>query len=78
MQFSNTWFDDSELRRNVHHFLNDSDVNHILEIGSFEGASACYFSNNFLNNPKSTLTCIDPFDISDKTSPVYTGIKEIL
>ena len=32
-----------------------------LEIGSHEGQSAMYFLKNILINPKSTLTCVDPF-----------------
>ncbi len=33
-----------------------------LEIGSFEGRSAIWFLENILNQPGSTLTCIDIFD----------------
>tara|TARA_Y100000593_G_C4299190_1_gene332410 strand:+ start:78 stop:749 length:672 start_codon:yes stop_codon:yes gene_type:complete len=32
-----------------------------LEIGTHEGQSAMYFLKNILINPKSTLTCVDPF-----------------
>lgn len=34
---------------------------HILEIGSYEGKSSVWFVENLLNNPLSTLTCIDPW-----------------
>lgn len=32
---------------------------HILEIGCFEGQSTCWFADNALEHPESTLTCID-------------------
>ena len=32
-----------------------------LEIGSFEGRSAVWFTQNILTHPSSSLTCIDPF-----------------
>jgi predicted O-methyltransferase YrrM len=31
----------------------------ILELGSFEGGSACWFSDNIMDHPESTLTCVD-------------------
>src|SRR5574343_1399228 len=34
---------------------------HGLEIGSFEGRSACWFFDHILTNPASTLTCVDPY-----------------
>jgi predicted O-methyltransferase YrrM len=34
----------------------------MLEIGSFEGASAMWFLANILTHPSARLTCIDPFD----------------
>lgn len=45
---------------------NDFDIDvekeiHILEIGSFEGKSTIWFIDNFLKNPKSTITCVDPW-----------------
>lgn len=33
----------------------------ILEIGSYEGRSACWFLHNLMDNPDSTLFCIDPW-----------------
>jgi len=32
-----------------------------LEIGSFEGRSACWLLENVLKDPSSRLTCVDPF-----------------
>jgi predicted O-methyltransferase YrrM len=34
-----------------------------LEIGCFEGQSACWFLDNVLTDPTSHLTCVDPFAI---------------
>lgn len=34
---------------------------HILEVGSFEGRSACWFLQNILTHPSATLTCVDTF-----------------
>jgi predicted O-methyltransferase YrrM len=41
----------------------------ILEIGSFEGSSAVYFSDNLLDNPEAEMTCVDPFVSNDPTTP---------
>lgn len=37
---------------------------HALEIGSFDGGSAAHLMSNFMNHADSTLTCIDPWEIS--------------
>jgi predicted O-methyltransferase YrrM len=34
-----------------------------LEIGCFEGQSACWFLDNILTHPSSRLVCVDPFAI---------------
>ena len=33
----------------------------ILEIGSYEGRSACWFVHNLMEHPKSELFCVDPW-----------------
>ena len=33
----------------------------IVEIGIYEGASSCFWSDNYLEHPESRLLCIDPF-----------------
>lgn len=38
---------------------------HFLEIGSWEGRSACWLLQNILTHPSSSLTCIDLFDRSN-------------
>ena len=43
--------------------LKDKENIHILEIGSFEGRSSCFFYEEFImNSPKSTLTCVDTWE----------------
>lgn len=76
-KFTSNWFDTSELKQNIHKYVNPSDVNIFLEIGSYEGACSSFISDYFLDTNGSTLTCIDPFDISDSTSPVYSNMKDI-
>lgn len=55
------WFERSDLKRQAHRFLSPLSLNHILEIGSFEGLSSVFFADNYLGHPNSTLTCVDPF-----------------
>jgi len=38
---------------------------HALEIGSYEGRSACWMLDNVLTHPESRLACIDPFQAAD-------------
>lgn len=75
--FTTNWFQYSELKQNIDKFLDVNGINKILEIGSFEGASSCYFSDIFLNSKGSTLVCVDPFNISDSTSPVYQNMRQL-
>lgn len=75
--FTNNWFLFSELRKELHKYLCPNKVNKILEIGSFEGASACYFSDYYLDMDDSVLICVDPFDMSDTTSPIYESLESI-
>jgi hypothetical protein len=44
----------------------------VLEIGSFEGCSSCFFSDILLNHKESTMICVDPF-ISDGCSLVNSN-----
>jgi len=70
-QHTNDWFSGSELRRNLSRFLpSPEEPRSILEIGSYEGLSACYFSDELLNHPDSKLVCVDPFDSGDVTTEV--------
>jgi predicted O-methyltransferase YrrM len=60
-KYSQTWFIYSEICKKLNFFLAKNSENNILEIGCFEGLSSVFFADNFLDNPKSTLTCVDPF-----------------
>lgn len=74
------WFQRSELRRKVSRFINSNSVNHILEIGSFEGASTVYFADTFLSNDLSFLVSVDPFlgiMGNDHESLLSSGQEEI-
>ena len=59
--YTNNWFHTSELKRNVHKYLNKQEVNNILEIGCYEGQGSLYFSDEFLSCNGSSLDCVDPF-----------------
>ena len=60
-KYTQRWFIGSEINNNLFRFLDKSKENKILEIGCFEGLSSVFFADNFLDNPNSTLTCVDPF-----------------
>jgi len=75
--YTHGWFLSSEIRQHIFKFINPIEKHNILEIGSYEGLSACFFSDNLLSNEGSTLTCVDPFDISDTTTPLTTSTKDI-
>lgn len=59
-RFSNSWARDHETlwQKFLGHFGARDDV-HALEIGSFEGQSACWFLDHILTGKRSTLTCVD-------------------
>lgn len=42
----------------------------ILEIVFFEGLSACFFSDNIMDNKDSTLDCVDPFYITNSVKGI--------
>lgn len=75
--FSNTWFMNSEIKQFIFNFVNPNNINKMLEIGSYEGASACFFSDFLLNHDESKLVCVDPFSQNDTTSPVKINTKNI-
>ena len=60
-KYSQSWFINSEIHNNLFGFLDKSKQNKILEIGCFEGLSSVFVADHFLDNPKSSLTCVDPF-----------------
>ncbi len=76
MIFTNDWFVNSDVKNKLHMFLDSNKSLKMLEIGCYEGASTCFFSN-FLENENSTLDCVDPFDTKDTTSPVYENMENV-
>lgn len=71
-EYSHRWFVGSEIRKALGKTIPRRSANRILEIGSFEGLSACYFSDYFMGNDRSRLTCVDPYLSSDTTTPCVT------
>ena len=71
------WFMVSEIRLNIFNFVNTSMPMRILEIGSYEGMSSCFFSDMCLNTDGSRLTCVDPFDLSDCNTPMDITVEEL-
>ena len=67
--FTNDYFGTSEIKSTIEEIFKKDENWQILEIGSFEGSSAVYFSDNMLDHPGATLTCVDPFNPSDPTTP---------
>lgn len=69
------WFVGSEIQKHLLKFIDPKQKITMLEIGSYEGLSACCFLDNIMYHDDSTLDCVDPFDISDTTSPL-TNVTE--
>ena len=57
-EFTNAWFDD-EAEKNWKHLLPQVSPKKILEIGSYEGASACFLIDLLGPNGDLELTCVD-------------------
>jgi hypothetical protein len=72
-KYSQNWFLMSEIKMNLSEYLGKSPetVNHILDIGSFEGVGSAFFADHFLDNENSTLTCVDPFLTIDNDYSEY-------
>jgi len=79
--FTQPWFDLSELKKHVHTFLqpllDKQQPIRLLEIGSYEGMSACHFSDKYLLHPQSELICVDPFDLGDVCTPLTSQTKTL-
>jgi predicted O-methyltransferase YrrM len=60
-KYTQSWFLGAEIKDLSLIFLDSSSTNNILEIGCYEGLSSVFFADNFLNSPRSSLTCVDPF-----------------
>lgn len=62
-KFTVDWFDSNIEKFNLllHSLKNRENVS-LLEIGSFEGRSACWFVENICTGKNSTITCIDTWE----------------
>jgi predicted O-methyltransferase YrrM len=73
--FSNDWFDYNIDLWNEKFGDLKPEENHVLEIGSFEGASTTWLLDELSNNPASTVTAIDAFDA---VTPATEGVSQTL
>jgi predicted O-methyltransferase YrrM len=76
-KYTATWFLGSELRHNIMRFIDKNSPLKMLEIGSYEGLSACGFADNLMDHPDSRLDCVDPFDQSDSTTPLTENTEHL-
>ena len=60
-KYTQRWFLDSEINKNIFNFVKKNSEISILEIGCYEGLSSVFFADNLLNHDKSSMVCIDPF-----------------
>lgn len=74
--FSHHWFLGSGLHRCLLNHIDPNQEHHVLEIGNFEGMSACWLSDTVLEHPASSLTCVDPFDVTDPCTPVMESTED--
>ena len=70
-KYTQTWFTHSEIKYHLINLLDKSKKNNILEIGCYEGLSSVFFADNFIDNPHSSLTCVDPFLTIDNNDHSY-------
>lgn len=63
-RFSYDWVSPhtKEWEKDLQHLRNQPDIR-ALEVGCFEGQSACWFLDNILTHPTSRLICVDPFAV---------------
>ena len=76
-RYTELWFPPSEIRHALLNFVSKTEKYNILEIGCFEGLSACGFSDNIMSHPGSTLDCLDPFILSGTDEKITTNNKKI-
>ncbi|MEA5521449.1 tetratricopeptide repeat protein [Limnoraphis robusta] len=61
-QFTQDWFSNNIRTWQEHlKFLSNSPELKILEIGSYQGMSTCWFLDYILTHPTAKITCIDPY-----------------
>jgi len=73
-KFTENWFDSEDLEKFLP--LKTKKELHILEIGSFEGKSTIWFLDNLLQNPNSTITCVDPWTTYSQDSNSFNNYSK--
>ena len=73
-KYTETWFNAFDLQNFLP--INTQEELHILEIGSFEGKSTIWFLENILQNPNSTITCIDPWTSYSQDSESFESYSK--
>lgn len=73
-KYTEDWFDSKDLEQFL--LTNNQEELHILEIGSFEGKSTIWFLENILQNPNSTITCVDPWTSYSQDSKSFESYSK--
>jgi predicted O-methyltransferase YrrM len=76
-KYTHDWFLFCELRKLATIFFHPDEKHTVLEIGSFEGLSACGIIDNLFEHSESHIDCVDPFDIGDTTTPLTENTESI-
>jgi len=78
-RFTNDWFDSHEphWQQRFLPWAGTKESLNILEIGSYEGRSACWFLDNLMQHPASRLTCVDPWISRDGTHRWASDMDEV-
>ncbi len=74
--FTGDWFSGNipVWEKTLAHFKGKPDL-HFLEIGSYEGRSACWLLTSVLTHETCRLTCIDIFHLCDESVEISTRLK---
>jgi predicted O-methyltransferase YrrM len=68
-EFSNSWFEGNRAQWNT--LMERFKPRILLEIGSYEGASACYLIDTLARDADIELHCIDTWDLSNEHTGLY-------
>lgn len=74
-KFTTDWFIENlpTWEQYLIHLANQPEIN-VLEIGSWEGMSACWLLDNILTHESSRITCIDTFEEALNTNLNMTTV----
>lgn len=78
--YTQSWFLNSEIHKNLLKYVDKNKQNNILEIGCYEGLSSCFFSDTIMDHEYSSMDCVDPFftsgSVKEITSQNVSNITE--